>query len=56
MLAVVDLLLVGDVRNWEFICLDGCLEVESRIGLDLSEGLCDTRGGITSAEGIHDWV
>jgi hypothetical protein len=59
MLALVDLLLVGDDPNCQFVLwLDGCLGVEPRIGFALAEGLCDTWGGgeITSAEGLHDRV
>jgi len=57
MLALVDLILVGDDPHKQFVLwLDGCLRVEPRIGLALAEGLCDTWGGITSAEGLHDRV
>jgi hypothetical protein len=42
MLALVDLLMVGDDPNYLFVLwLDGCLRVEPRIGLPLAEGLCD---------------
>jgi hypothetical protein len=44
-LALVDLLLVGDYPKQQFVLwLDGCLGVEPRIGLSLAEGLCDTWG------------
>jgi len=46
MLALVDLLRVGDDPNYQFVLrLDGCLGVEPRIGIALAEGLCDICGG-----------